>query len=92
MALLISFVSATSSSADEWIVKFQMADMDSPTKGKKVEGFISDLYGVEDVALNLPKNSVTVTFESSDIDLDSLEYKIANANFSITRIIPLKEG
>ncbi|HIP39864.1 MAG TPA: copper chaperone [Desulfocapsa sulfexigens] len=92
IALLTIFLSVTGSSADEWEVKFRMAGMDSPTTGKKVEGFISDLYGVEEVDLNLPDNSVTVTFESSDIDLDTLKDKIVQADFSITKTIPLKEG
>jgi len=92
VALLTIFLSVTGSSADEWNVKFQMKGMDSHAAGKKIEGFIHDLYGVDEVDLNLPDNSVTVTFESSDIDLDTLEDTIAKADFSITKTIPLKEG
>ncbi len=92
LALLTLFLSVSSSSADEWKVKFQMAAMGSPAAGEKIKGFINDLYGVDEVELNLPGNSVIVTFESSDIDLDTLEDKITQADFSITKTIPLKEG
>lgn len=92
MALLTFFISVTSSSADEWKVKFQMAGMDSPAAEKKIERFVNDLYGVDEVDLNLPDNSITITFESSDIDLDTLADKIAKADFSIIKTILIKEG
>ncbi len=92
MALLTFFISVTSSSAGEWKVKFQMAGMDSPAAEKKIERFVNDLYGVDEVDLNLPDNSITITFESSDIDLDTLADKIAKADFSIIKTILIKEG
>jgi copper chaperone CopZ len=69
-----------------------MADMESAIAGEKVEGFVRDLYGVDEVELDLAARSVTVTFESSDIDLDTLKDIIAAADFSITKTIPVKEG
>ena len=77
---------------DEWVVTFQMADMESAAAGEKVEEFVRDLYGVDEVDLNLAAGSVTITFESSDIDLDTLKDTIAAADFSITKTIPVKEG
>ena len=84
--------SVQSSFGDEWIVKFHMADMESVAAGERVEGFVRDLYGVDEVDLDLAAGSVTVTFESSDIDLDTLKDNIASADFSITKTIPIKEG
>jgi len=81
-----------SSFADEWIVKFKMADMESATAGEKLERFVGNLYGVDEIDLDLPARSVTVTFESSDIDLDTLKDTIAAADFSIIKTIPVMEG
>jgi len=92
LIFLLTFFFASTSIADEWIVKFRMADMESTAAGEDVESFVRDLYGVDEVDLNLPDQSVTVTFESSDIDLDTLEETIAAANFAITKTIPVKEG
>ena len=92
IVLLGMFASVESSFGDEWIVKFQMADMESAVAGEKVEGFVRDLYGVDEVDLDLAARSVTVTFESSDIDLDTLRDTIAAADYSITKTIPVKEG
>ena len=86
------FASVQPSFGDEWIVKFTMADMESAVAGEKVKGFVRDLYGVDEVELDLAAGSVIVTFESSDIDLDTLTDSIAAADFSITKTIPVKEG
>jgi copper chaperone CopZ len=91
--IVIGIFSLVSSSfADEWIVKFKMADMESAAAGETIESFVRDLYGVDEVDLDLPARSVTVTFESSDIDLDTLKDTIAAANYSILKTIPVKEG
>ena len=92
LLLLGIFTSVSSSFADEWIVKFKIAHMESAAAGEKATGFARDLYGVDEVDLDLPSGSVTITFESSDIDLDTLKDKFAAADFSITKAIPLKEG
>ncbi len=92
IGLLGIFASVQPSFGDEWIVKFQMADMEPAVTGEKVEAFVRDLYGVDEVELDLVARSVTVTFESSDIDLDTLRDTIAAADFFITKTIPVKEG
>ena len=90
--LLSSFFLVQASFADEWQVRFRMTDMDSAAYGETIEKFVRDLYGVDEVELTIPTRSITVTFESSDIDLDALKEKIVTANFSIEKTIPLKEG
>jgi copper chaperone CopZ len=86
------FASVQPSFGDEWIVKFTMADMESAAAGEKVEGFVRDLYGMDEVDLDLAARSITVTFESNDIDLNALKENIAAADFSIIKTIPVKEG
>lgn len=89
--LLSSLFLIQPSFADEWQVRFEMSALDSPG-GTTIKEFVSDLYGVDGVEINKQNSAITVTFESSDIDLDSLKEKITTANFSIEKVILLKEG
>ena len=90
--LLVSFFSVSSSYGDEWIVRFDMAAMETDAKAEKAEHFIKQIYGVDEVDLNITAQSITVTFESSDIDLDTLQNEIAAAEFSIRKTVTVKEG
>lgn len=90
--MLASFLSVSSSYGDEWIVRFDMEAMETEAKAERAENYIKEIYGVDEVDLDVTAQSITVTFESSDIDLEALQNEIVAAEFSIRKTVPVKEG